>query len=69
MLVIATKKKVVETVKTGDNGKEIESSKYPENLAQVPCIQYLITFQKKSVPMSVLFDSSGEFNTIYPTFA
>ena len=51
--------KAVETAGADKNGKESESSKNPRpNLAQIPCIWYSITFQKKFMPMSVLFDSS-----------
>lgn len=69
MPVIVTKKEVVETAEAGDNGEEIKSGKYPGNLAQVPCIQYLINFQKKFVLMLAFFDSGDEVNAIHLTFA
>ena len=56
----------VETAEVGKNGNESESE-YP-NLAQVPCIQYPITFRKMSMPMSALFDSGSKVNAIHPTF-
>ena len=37
------------------------------NLAQVPCIYYLINFGKKSV--LALLDSGSEVNAVYPAFA
>ena len=58
--------KAVGTAGIGKNSKESEGE-YPENLARVPCIRYPITFQKKSVPISALFDSSSEVNAIHPT--
>lgn len=56
------------TVGAGKNNKKSDGE-YPENLAQVPCIWYLITFQKKFVPISTLFDLGSEINAIHPTFA
>ena len=72
--VIETKEKMVEaakTVETARAGKGGEKSKieYPENLAQVPCIRYPITFQKKFVPVLLFFDSGSEVNAIHPTCA
>lgn len=58
----------VEIIETGKDSKESESGEYPENLIQFSCIWYSIIFQKKFVPMLVLFDSGSEGNTIYPTF-
>ena len=60
--------KAVETTGAGKDKEEIKS-KYPENLTQTPCIQYPITFRKKSVPVSALFDSGSKINAIHPTFA
>ena len=63
-------KEVVEAIETAGaskNGKKSEDE-YPENLIWVPYIRYLITFWKKSVSMSLLFDSSSKVNAIYPTF-
>ena len=57
----------VETAEDGKDGDESEGE-YP-NLAQVLCIRYSITFWKKSMPMSALFDSSSEVNAIHLTFA
>lgn len=68
MPVTRTRKKVVETTKIFSKNGEESKDKYLENLAQVPCIWYPITFWKKFVPMLVFFDSDNEFNTIYPTF-
>ena len=73
-----TREKAVETVKAirtaevveiAEVGKDGEESKgeYP-NLARVPCIRYLITFWKKSLSMSALFDSDSEVNAIHLTF-
>ena len=59
--------KGVETAEV-DKGDEENKSEYP-NLARVPCIQYPITFRKKSVPVSALFHSNSEVNAIYPTLA
>ena len=61
---------IVEAVKTVWKGKNSKKNKgkYLENLAQVPCILYPITFWKKSIPMSMLFDLDSEVNAIYPTF-
>ena len=53
------RKKEVEDV---ENSKNLRS-----NLAQVPCIQYLINIKKKSV--SVFLDSGSEINAIHPIFA
>ena len=60
--------KAVETAGAGKNGKESESGEYLGNFAWVFCIQFPITFWKKSMPMSTLFDSDSEINDIYPTF-
>ena len=59
--------KAIESTKVGKNGAESEGE-YP-NLAQVLCIRYLITFWKKSLSMSALFDPGSEVNTIHPTLA
>ena len=60
--------KAVGTAEIGKNGKE-SKGKYLENLAQVLCIRYPITFWKKSVPMLMLLDLSSKVNAIYLTFA
>ena len=57
----------VETAGAGKNGKKSEGE-YPENLAQVSCIQYFISFRKKSVPVLTLFDSGNKVNAIHLTF-
>ena len=59
---------IVEAVESTEVGKDgVESkSEYP-NLARVPCIWYPITFRKKSVSMSALFDSVSKVNAIHPT--
>ena len=65
--------KAIETVKTVGTAKVGEDDNKSKsdcpNLARVPCIRYTITFQKKSVPISALFDSGSEVNAIHPTFA
>ena len=68
--ITETREKAVEVIKTAGAGKDSEGSKdeYPKSLAQVPYIRYPITFQKKFVPMSALFDSGSEVNAIYPIF-
>ena len=73
MPVTETREKTVETAKAVESaevGKDDAESKgeYP-NLAQVLCIRYPITFRKKSVSISALFDSSSEVNVIYSTLA
>ena len=55
------------TAEVGEDGDESEDE--CPNLTRVPCIRYPITFQKKSVPVSALLDSSSEVNAIHPTFA
>ena len=65
---MAMTSKAVKTAEANKNGKE-SRDKYPENLAQAWCIWYPITFQKKSMPMLVLFNWSSMVNAIYPTFA
>ena len=72
-LVTRTKEEeaeAAESVGTVEVSKDDKKSKgeYP-NLARVPCVRYPITFQKKSVSMSVLFDSGSEVNVIQPTLA
>ena len=53
-----------ETAKVAGVGEDGEGGEFPEtNLAQVPCIRYSITFQRKS--MSALFDLGSKVNTIY----
>ena len=70
--VTGTRKKAVETARTIETAKagkyDKENKREYLNFTQVPCIQYPITFRKKSVPVSVLFDSSGKINAIHPTF-
>ena len=65
-----TRGEAVETTKSVGESKDSEESKreYPK-VAQVPCIWYPITFRKKSVPMSALFDLGSENNAVHPTFA
>ena len=60
--------KAVETAGIGKDGEE-SKSEYLENIARVPCIQYPITFWKKSVPILALFDLGSKVNAIYLTFA
>ena len=57
----------IESAEVGEDG--VESNDKYLNLAQVLCIWYPVIFQKKSVSMSVLFDSGSEVNAIYPTLA
>ena len=66
--VTGTRKEVAEAAGAGKNGKE-SKGEYLENLTQVPCIRYPITFWKNSVLMLALFDSGSKVNTIYLTFA
>ena len=79
-LVTGTKKKTVETIKAIETTKAVETagadkddkkskSKYPKNLVRVLCIQYPITFRKKSVPVLALFDLGSKINVIHPTLA
>ena len=69
-LMTETRGETVKTMETAREGKDGEESerKYP-NLVRVPCIQYPITFRKKSVPVLALLDSKSEVNAIHPTFA
>ena len=58
------------TIETAEVGKDNKESKGEySNLAQVTCIWYPITFWKKSVSMSALFDLASEVNAIHPTLA
>ena len=57
----------IESAKVSKDGTE-SKGEYP-NLAQVPCIQYPITFRKKSMSMLALFDSGSEVNAIHLTLA
>ena len=71
MPVTIVRKEMVENAENSKNLRTAaeagEDGKNPRsNLAQVPSIQYLITFKKKF--LSVLFDSNSEVNAIYPTF-
>ena len=66
--VTGNREEIGEALGAGKNDEESKDG-YPENLAQVLYIRYPITFWKKSVPMSALFDSSSEINTIHPSFA
>lgn len=70
MLVIKIREKAVEIIETTKASKDSKKSKdeYPENLAWVSFIQYLITFRKKFVLVSMLFDLYSEVNAIYPIF-
>ena len=60
--------KITKAIKSAEVSKDGAESKseYP-NLARVPCIGYSITFRKKSVSMSTLFDLGSKVNTIHPT--
>ena len=69
MLVTETREKAVETIKSASKDDKENKGKYPENLAQILCIQYHITFRKKSLLVLVLFDSGNEVNAIHPIFA
>lgn len=77
MLVIGNREEAVETAETAevveisrvDKDSNKSKNEYLRNLTQVPCIWYFITFQKKSVPMSVLFNLDIEVSTIHATFA
>ena len=71
LLVTGTREEAVEDVETAgvDKNSEKSKGKYPENLARVPCIRYLITFWKKFVCILVLFDLGNEVNVIHSTFA
>ena len=53
----------VESTKVGKGRAESEGE-YP-SLARILCIRYPITFRKKSMSMSALFDSSSEVNAIH----
>ena len=65
---IAKTAKTIETVGAGKNSEESKSGENSRfNIAQVSCIQYSINFRKKSI--LVLFDLSGEVNTLNLTFA
>ena len=72
MSVTGTRAETVETAESdrttevGEDGNESEGE--CPNLTKVPCIRYYITFWKKFVPVSVLFDSGSEVNAIHPTF-
>lgn len=63
--MILVKENVTKSVETVRAGKDSEYLRI--NLVQVPGIQYLITFKKKSV--LVLFDLDSEVNAIHSTFA
>ena len=70
-LVTRTRKETVETaeaIETAKIAKDGEESKgeYP-NLAQVLCIRYPITFQKKFMSVLALFNLGSEVNAIYLT--
>ena len=67
MPVTETREEAVETAEVGKDGKE-SKGEY-RNLTRVPCIRYPVTFRKKSVSMSALFDSGSKVNAIYPTLA
>ena len=64
-----TREKAVETAEAVDKDDKETKSNHLENLAWVLCIWYSITFWKKSVAVSVLFDLISEVNAIYPAFA
>ena len=65
--VTGTREEAVEAAEVGKDSEKSEG-KYP-NLAQVPYIRYPITFQKKSVSVSALFNSGSKVNAIHPTLA
>ena len=66
--VIGTRKKVAEAA-WASKDSEKSKSEYRENLTQILCTRYPITFWKKFVPVLVLLDSSSKVNTIHLTFA
>ena len=55
----------VETTKISNNGKE-SKGEY-QNLTRVPCIHYLINFEKQS--MSALINLGSKVNAVQPAFA
>ena len=57
--------KFIEIARADKNDKKSESG----NFVQVLCIRYPITFRKKLMPMSMLFDLGSKVNAIHPTFA
>ena len=60
----------IETASISKNGEESKGEKNLRlNLAQVPCIRYSISFQKKFVLVLALLDSSSRVNAIHLTFA
>ena len=67
---VAKDVETAEAVKSTEVSKDGAQNKgeYP-NLARVPCIQYPITFWKKSVSMLALFDLGSEVNAIHPALA
>ena len=71
--VTGTREETVETAEAVDTAEVCEDSDESKsecpNLTRVPCIRYPITFRKKSMPVSALFDSGSEVNAIHPTFA
>ena len=67
MVETAETAKAIKTARAGKNGKDSKGGEYPKNFVQILCIQYPITFQKKSG--LIFLDLGSEVNTIYPTFA
>lgn len=66
--ITVARKEATENFGTAEIGEDGKNGKYLRtNLVQIPRIQYLITFLKKSV--LVLFDLNSEVNAIYITFA
>lgn len=62
--------KAVGTVEANEIAKVGEESKGEySNRVQVLCLRYHITFWKKSMSMSRLFESGGEINAMHLTFA
>lgn len=60
--VTVIKEEAIETIDTtraDKNGKDTKNDKYLGIFARVPWICYSITFWKKSVPISALFDFSS----------
>ena len=72
MPVTGTRERAVKTIKVTESAeagknREKSESKYPKNLAQVPCNRYLINFGNKSA--SVFFDLGSQVNAVYLTFS
>lgn len=62
-LMTAAREKTIKNARITETSKNSENDEFlATNLIQIPCIQYLINFRKKSV--LTLFDSGNEVNTI-----